>query len=146
MTILGFRDFLITMTQSGSKSPKLRYCVVEKFLSSLEDFFLLNIDDVWKSMVIGVLTPPDLFLVMLISAFNLFYLLETQGIFMEIARGKWSVYDTSRAHRIQIESSHPGFQLLAVPILATFLALLLLPPRDLGILFSCLVIVICEHF
>ena len=60
-------------------------------------------------MVIGVLTPPDLFLVMLISAFNLFYLLETQGIFMEIARGKWFVYDTSRAHRVQIESSHPKF-------------------------------------
>ena len=60
-------------------------------------------------MVIGVLTPPDLFLVMLISAFNLFYLLETQGIFMEIARGNWSVHDTSRAHRVLIESSHPGF-------------------------------------
>ena len=83
--------------------------MVKKFLGSLKDFFLLNIDDVWKSVVIGVLTPPDLFLVMLISAFNLFYLLETQGIFMEIARGKWSVYDTSRAHRVQIESSHPGF-------------------------------------
>ncbi len=60
-------------------------------------------------MVIGVLTPPDLFLVMLISAFNLFYLLETQGTFMEIARRKWSVHDTSRAHRVQIESSHPAF-------------------------------------
>ena len=80
---------------------------------------------------------------MLISAFNLFYLLETQGIFMEIARGKWFVYDTSRAHRVQ---PILVFQLLAVPILATFLALLLLPPRDLGTLFSCLVIVICGHF
>ena len=60
-------------------------------------------------MVIGVLTPPDLFLVMLISSFNLFYLLETQGIFMEIARGKRLVHDTSRDHRVQIESSHPGF-------------------------------------
>ena len=57
---------------------KLRYFVVEKFLSSLLDFFLLNIEEVWKSVVIGVLTPPDLFLVMLISTFNLFYLLETQ--------------------------------------------------------------------
>ena len=57
MTILGSRHFLIITTQNGSKSPKLRYCVVEKFLSSLEDFFLLNIDDVWKSVVIGVLTP-----------------------------------------------------------------------------------------
>ena len=109
MTILGSRHLLITTTQNGSKSPKLRYCVVEKFLSSLEDFFLLNIDDVWKSMVIGVLTPPGLFFVVLISAFNLFYLLETQGIFMEIARGRCFVHDTSRAHHVQIESFHPGF-------------------------------------
>ena len=35
MTILGSRHFLITTTQNGSKSPKLRYFVVEKFLSSL---------------------------------------------------------------------------------------------------------------
>ncbi len=47
--------------------------------------------------------PPDLFLVMLISAFNLFYLLETQEIFMEIALGKWSVHDISRIHRVQID-------------------------------------------
>jgi hypothetical protein len=38
------------------------------------------------------------------------------------------------------------FQLLAVPILAIFLVLLLLPPRDLGTLFSCLVTVICGNF
>ncbi len=66
---------------------------------------------------------------------------------MEIAREKWFGHDTCRAHRVKIESSHPGFfQLLVVPILATFLALFLLPPRELGILFSCLAIVICEHF
>ncbi len=36
------------------------------------------------------------------------------------------------------------FQLLAVPILATFLDLLLLPPRDLGTLFSCSVLGGCD--
>ena len=85
---------------------------------------------------------------MLISAFNLFYLLETQEMFMEIARGKWSVHDTSRAHRVQIESSHPGFPITrgSNSCYLPTLALLLLPPRDLGTLFSCLVIVICGHF
>ncbi len=57
--------------------------------------------------------PPDLFLVMLIFAFNLFYLLETQEIFMKIARAKWSVHDISR---IQILpswfSTYTRFQLL----------------------------------
>jgi hypothetical protein len=53
---------------------------------------------------------------MLISAFNLFYLLETQEIFMQIARRKWSVHDTSRILRVQIESSHPGlWTFLGVP-------------------------------
>jgi hypothetical protein len=33
MTILGSRHFLITTTQNGSKSPKLTYCVVERFLA-----------------------------------------------------------------------------------------------------------------
>jgi hypothetical protein len=57
MTILGFRHFLITTTQSGSESPKLRYCVVEKFLGLPKDFFLLNFDDIWKSVVIGDFNP-----------------------------------------------------------------------------------------
>ncbi len=35
MKILRSRHFLITKTQNGSKSPKLRYCVVEKLLRSL---------------------------------------------------------------------------------------------------------------
>ena len=60
------------------------------------------------TLAIAVQNPIHAIL-MLISAFNLFYLLETQEIFMEVARGKWSVHDISRAHRVQIESSHPGF-------------------------------------
>ena len=76
-------------------------------------------------MVIRDLTPPDLFLVMLISDFNLFYLL---GIFMEIARGKWSVHDTSRAHRVQIESSHPGFPITLPSSLCYFYLLETLEP------------------
>ena len=32
MTILGSHHFLITMTQSGSKGPELRYFVVKNFL------------------------------------------------------------------------------------------------------------------
>ena len=62
MTILESRHFLITTTQNGSKCPKLRYFVVEKFLSSLKDFFLLNIEEVWKSVVIGVLILQIYFL------------------------------------------------------------------------------------
>ena len=52
--ILGSRHFLITMTQSGSKSPKLRYFVVKTFLSLLYKTFSFSI---LKILVIGVLTP-----------------------------------------------------------------------------------------
>ena len=81
---------------------------------------------------------------MLISAFNLFYLLETQGIFMVPGENGLS---TILLELIVFKLNPPMlvFQLLAVPILATLLVLLLLPPRDLGTLLSCLVVVVCGH-
>ena len=52
-----FTNFSLLPSQNSSESPKWRYCEVQKFLSSAWGFFLLNFDDVWKSMVIGVYNP-----------------------------------------------------------------------------------------
>ncbi len=83
---------------------------------------------------------------MLTSALNLFYLLETQEILWRLPGGNG--LSMIFLELIVCKSNSPTlvFQLLAVPILSTFLALILLPPRVLGIVFSCLVIVVCGHF
>ncbi len=51
ITILGSRHFLITMTQSGFKSPTMRYCVVEIVLGSLKESFLLKLNTLTPNAV-----------------------------------------------------------------------------------------------
>ncbi len=57
MTILGSRHFLLFPSQIQFLSPKLRSCVVRKFLGFVSEFFIANFDNIWKSVVSGVSNP-----------------------------------------------------------------------------------------
>jgi hypothetical protein len=129
MVILGSHQFSLIPSQNSSKSPKWRYCVVENCLSFLlKEFFIHNFDDVWKSMVIEIITPP---LIISCLAYSFFNSKKFGGIDLYI-----------RFLTLPTRFS----QLVVVSINSYSSFFLLLPSRTLGALTSCLKIVPVGHF
>ena len=108
MTILGSRHFLLFPSQIQLLSPKLRSCVVEKSLGYVHRLFILNFNDFWKSVVMEIITPPEIISCPAYSCFNSSTFQRPKKFLMEIARRKIFGFETSRALVFQIDSSQLG--------------------------------------